>query len=299
MRLALLFVISLGAVAHADGRVVAMIDDASAAALELTLARAHVAITMSRAPEGELALDRAAAAQRSVLAAAATAGVWIEGNEVCVVAADGATVRRAPLPVGASPRVFAAIAASLLDELTDAPEHLDVHLDVGPMPELAHAPGLTTTAVIGAAPSPRTAHSLLELGLALSPSSYGVELELSVPVTPNLRIGLIGGISQLYDGIRDDIAGTALYAAAGELRYAGNGDRHFDVGLAGGVLSGTAMDYSRDTGGFTALRFSYVRELPTMSLSFSLAPMVLFDFRGQGNDLNLGVMASIKIGLPI
>ncbi|HET9991236.1 MAG TPA: hypothetical protein VFQ65_22040, partial [Kofleriaceae bacterium] len=90
-----------------------MTDDASASALELTLAHAQVVVTIARAPEGALALDRAAAAQRSVLAAAATAGVWIEGNDVCVVAADGATVRRAPLPTGATPRVFAAIAASL------------------------------------------------------------------------------------------------------------------------------------------------------------------------------------------
>src|SRR6185312_9032972 len=121
MRLALLLVIALGTVAHADGRVVAMIDDTSAAALELTLAHAHVAVTVSPAPQGDLALDRAAAAQRSVLAANATAGVWIEGNDVCVVDAGGATVRRAPLPAGANARVFAAIAASLLDELSEAP----------------------------------------------------------------------------------------------------------------------------------------------------------------------------------
>jgi hypothetical protein len=153
--------------------------------------------------------------------------------------------------------------------------------------------------VIAAVPSARWTHTLLEVGLTLSPSSYGVEAELAVPVTPHLRAGLIGGVSQLYDGIRDDIAGTALYDVAGELRYVGSGTTHFDVGLAGGALTGTAMDYSRDTGGFAALRFSYVRELPSTSVSVSIAPMVLFDFRGQGNDKNLGVMASLKLGLPI
>jgi hypothetical protein len=295
MRAALLIVIALGAPAYAEGRIVAMTDDASASALELTVAHAHVAVTIARAPEGALALDRAASAQRSVLEAGATSGVWIEGNDVCVVASDGATVRRAPLPAGATPRVFAAIAASLLDELTDAPEHVDVHLDAGPMPELAPS----STAVIAAVPSARWTHTLVELGLTLSPASYGVEAELAFPVTPHVRVGVIGGLGHLYDGLRDDIAGTPLYDAAAEIRYVGTGDSHFDIGIAGGVISGTAMDYSRDTGGFAALRFSYVRELPTTELSFSIAPMVLFDFRGQGNDQTLGVMASVKIGLPI
>ena len=58
--------IALGSVAHAEGRVVAMIDETSAAALELTLAFAHVAITLP-APQGELAPDRAASAQCIVL----------------------------------------------------------------------------------------------------------------------------------------------------------------------------------------------------------------------------------------
>jgi hypothetical protein len=297
MRAALLIVIALGSTAHAEGRVVAMTDDASAAALELALAHAHLAVSLASAPEGALGLDRAAAAQRSVLAAAATAGVWIEGNDVCVVAADGATVRRAPLPTGVSPRVFAAIAASLLDELSDAPEHVDVHLDAGP--QLAPALAPSTTAVIAAAPSPRWSHTLVELGLTLSPASYGVEAEIALPVTPHARIGLVGGLGHLYDGLRDDIAGTPLYDAAGELRYVGSGETHFDVGIAGGVISGTAMDTTRDTGGFAALRLSYVRELAATALSFSVAPMVLFEFRGQGNDLNLGAMASAKIGLPI
>jgi hypothetical protein len=301
MRVALLFVIALGSVAHAEGRVVAMIDETSAAALELTLAHAHVAVTLSPAPQGELALDRAASAQRSVLAAGASAGVWIEGNDVCVVVADGSAVRRAPLPAGATPRVFAAIAASLLDELSDPPEHIDVHLDVGPMPDPAHAPelGPSSTAVIAAAPSARWTHTLLEVGLTLSPASYGVEAEVAVPLTPHVRVGLIGGVAELSDGIRDLASGTQLYDAAAEIRYVGSGDTHFDFGLAGGVLSGTLMDGGSDTGGFAALRFSYVRELATTSVSFGVAPMILFDFRGQGTDKTLAAMASIKIGLPI
>ena len=57
---------------------------------------------------------------------------WIDANDVCVVSADGAYFRHTPLPADASPRVFAAIATSLLDELLAPPTvNVDVNVDIG------------------------------------------------------------------------------------------------------------------------------------------------------------------------
>ena len=294
MRAALVLLIALCSVARAGERIVVMTGDELSSALELSLASRHVSVATVATPEGAVRLDRAAAAQHAAMASDAGASVWIDAGDVCVVSADGVYFRQAPLPPNTTPRVFAAIATSLLDELFAPPEgsvHVEVHVDV--QPQSATAPIIATVDSLD-----RSKRTLVEFGPTLSPASYGMELELAFPVMPNLRVGALGGISHLYDGLRDDIAGTLMYDAALEVRYVGHGITHIDAGLAGGILSGTTMD-GRDTGGFAALRLSYTKEYASSALSFSVAPMVLFDFRGQGNDKNLGLMSSVRLELPI
>jgi hypothetical protein len=303
MRAALVLLIALSSVAHAD-RILVMTDDEMASALDIAMASRHADVTNAASPSGALRLDRAAAVQRAAIASGANAGVWIDANEVCVVSADGANFRHTPLPLDASPRVFAAIATSLLDELLAPPNiNIDVHVDVGPPPVNAQSLTLTpptlSTGVIAEAPRESWQRTHLELGPTLSPSSYGAELELTFPLLPNLRVGILGGANQLFDGIRDIVKNTQMYDAAGEIRYVGTGDTHFDVGLAGGIMRGTLDDMSTDTGGFAALRFSYTKEYAHSAVSFSVAPMMLFDFRGQGDDRNFGVMTSLRVELPI
>jgi hypothetical protein len=85
-------------------------------------------------PEGVTAIARAAEAQERATEAGACAAIWLEqapasvgrlGTLVRAVAAGGAEVRHAllPTPTGEiSPRVFAVVAASLIDELVSPPE---------------------------------------------------------------------------------------------------------------------------------------------------------------------------------
>jgi hypothetical protein len=308
MRAAFALLIALCSVATAGERIVVMTGDELSSALELSLSSRHVGIATAPTPEGALRLDRAAAAQHAAMASDAGASVWVDAGDVCVVSADGVYFRQAPLPANTTPRLFAAIATSLLDELFAPPEGLNVAVNIdirGPgMPVVADgrppmgpqtSPVVATVDTIDQARWKRT---LVEFGPMLTPSSYGMELELAFPVMPNLRVGALGGVSHLYDGLRDDIAGTMMYDAALEVRYVGRGETHFDVGLAGGVINGDTGD-GKDTGGFAAVRFSYVKEYASTAVSFSVAPMLLFDFRGQGDDKNLGLMTSLRLELPI
>jgi hypothetical protein len=308
MRAAFVLLIALCSVASAGDRVVVMAGDELSSALELSVSSRHVSVATALTPEGALRLDRAAAAQHAAMASDAVASVWIDAGDVCVVSADGVYFRQAPLPANSSPRLFAAIATSLLDEMLVPPEgfNVAVNIDVrGPgMGAVADgrppvAPQTTPViATVDTIDPARWKRTLVEFGPTVSPSSYGMELELAFPVLPNLRVGALGGINHLYDGLRDDIAGTMMYDAALEVRYVGRGETHFDVGLAGGTITGYD-GYESDTGGFAALRFSYVKEYASTAVSFSVAPMLLFDFRGQGNDKNFGLMTSLRLELPI
>jgi hypothetical protein len=304
MRAAFALLIALCSVASAGERIVVMTDDEMSSAVELALSSRHVGIATAATPEGALRLDRAAAAQHAATASDASASVWIDGGDVCIVSADGLYFRQAPLPPNATPRVFAAIATSLLDELLAPPEYSIAVIDVRGAPSASAAPMAghlqlaPTVATVDMIDPNRWKHTLVEFGPTLSPASYGMEAELAFPVWPNLRVGVLGGFSHLYDGLRDDIAGTMMYDAALEVRYVGAGTTHFDVGLAGGTITGTD-GYEYDTGGFAALRFSYVKEYASTAVSFSIAPMLLFDFRGQGDDKNFGIMTSLRLALPI
>jgi hypothetical protein len=311
MRAAFALLIALCSVASAGERIVVMTGDELSSALELSLSSRHVGVATAATPEGSLRLDRAAAAQHAAMASDAGASVWIDAGDVCVVSADGVYFRQAPLPANTTPRVFAAIATSLLDELLAPPEgyNVAINVDVRGTPVATAAPVLAVAPVaLPASPiiatldtidQARWKRTLVEFGPTLSPSSYGMELELAFPVMPNLRVGALGGVSHLYDGLRDDIAGTMMYDAALEVRYVGRGETHFDVGLAGGVINGDTGGGDKDTGGFAALRFSYTKEYASSAVSFSVAPMLLFDFRGQGDDKNFGIMTSLRLELPI
>ncbi len=128
MRIALVLVtfwLVTCAVAHAGNRVVVMTDrDYLVAALQVELAGRHLEVVSEpTSPVGDERLDRAAAAQRVAMSNNADASIWIDTDgEVWVVLGDGRDLRHAPLPVDATPRVFATIAASLVDELFAPPE---------------------------------------------------------------------------------------------------------------------------------------------------------------------------------
>jgi hypothetical protein len=309
MRAAFALLIALCSVATAGERIIVMTTDDLSSALELSLSSRHVGVATAATPEGSLRLDRAAAAQHAAMASDAGASVWIDAGDVCVVSADGVYFRQAPLPANTTPRVFAAIATSLLDELLASPEgyNVAVNVDVRGTPVATAAP-VVNVAPVQLSPSVTTSidtldpnrwkRTLLEFGPTLSPASYGMEVELAFPVLPNLRVGVLGGASQLYDYFRDDNKGTQMYDAALELRYVGAGTKHFDAGLAGGTITGFT-GYTWDTGGFAALRLSYVTEYASSAVSFSVAPMLLFDFVGQGRDKNFGIVSSLRLDLPI
>ena len=134
--------------AHADSRIVVMTDDADAKALQLALAGRGVEVVSHPEPDGDLRLDRAAAAQHFAADHHATAAIWIERDpgraDVCVVSADGRVLRAAPMPFEPDvERIFAAIAVSLLDELVAGPPDIHVQVDVAPV-------AVPIAAVIGA-----------------------------------------------------------------------------------------------------------------------------------------------------
>jgi hypothetical protein len=313
MRAAFALLIALCSVASAGERIVVMTGDDLSSALELSLSSRHVGVATAATPEGALRLDRAAAAQHTAMASDAGASVWIDAGDVCVVSADGVYFRQAPLPANTTPRVFAAIATSLLDELLAPPEayNLAVNVDVRGTPVATAAP-VVSAAPVGAQVSRvvavdeidpnRWKHTLVEFGPVVSAASYGMELELAFPVLPNLRVGVLGGVNHLYKDLIYDLAGTMMYDAALEVRYVGSGTTHFDAGVAAGLINSTALDYGtniNDTGGFAGVRLSYVKEYAATAVSFSVAPMVLFDFSSQGRDKNFGLMSSLRLQLPI
>ena len=299
MRITLVLAFScVAATAFAETRIVTMTDPADAGALQVSLAGRGAELAMLAVPEGELRLDRAASVQRSIVAANAVAGVWIEHEagsaEVCVLSADGKTFRHAPLPIddAGSPRVFAAIATSLLDEML-APQlalpniDVDVRVDVGqpapinaapvvaevgPDPRELATPGLTAVA----SPLPEgvvRAHQIqFELGPMLSPMSFGVEGEATVPLAEHLRAGALGGLDVLFT----EPAGAVMLGGA-EVRYVGSGRKHNDVGVIAGaavILQGDSMTGSRPVAPFVGLRLQRVWERAGSGLSFSINPVL-------------------------
>ncbi|HEX4449737.1 MAG TPA: hypothetical protein VH143_02650 [Kofleriaceae bacterium] len=303
------------------------------AALQVALASQHVEVAVQpESPAGALRLDRAATAQRVAMGMNADAGVWIDGGEIWVVSADGRYVRHAPVPGDASPRVFAAIAASLLDELLAPPEAasvgVDVHVDVTPngppvaappvivaapppqaivaapiavtpyavaAPSYAPPPSVATVSAVDAEPRFNVDRTLFELGASLSTASFGLDGEVAFPLTPKLRFGVLVGLDHMWDGFADLDAGDTLIHGGGELRYVGAGRNHVDLGIGGGVAHDTNESLN---GGFAMGRVAFTHELGRQAVSLALAPMILFDFDGQYEN-NFTLVASFRVGFAL
>ncbi|MCW5809358.1 MAG: hypothetical protein KIT31_43795, partial [Deltaproteobacteria bacterium] len=261
-------------------------------------------------------LDRAASAQRATMDAQAEAGVWVEveagGAEVCVVSADGRLFRRAPLPVDATtPRLFAAIAASLLDEVLHPAQDLsvDVRVDVDvkvngqsqPV-QVAAAPASSAVATQWAAPGviapvaaaaaepapvARADRTLLEIGPMLSPLSAGIEAELSFPLSERMRLGAIGALNSIIVDTPQ-----AVLVGAVELRHVGRGMKHNDIGLVAGMVHVAGVDERIVVVG-TRLQRKW--ELERSAVSISLVPLVSMTDR----QWIPGIYTSLRWDLPI
>ena len=290
----------------ADASTVVVLSDpqnapALGSALQVTLAGRGVAIATLPAPDGSLRMDRAAAAQHAAISFSADAALWIDRDidvtEVCVVSADGRFFRHAPLPVGEgdTPRMFAAIATSLLDELlttSDAPAvDVDVHVHVDPhggpsvTPIFAQAPA---PAPVGLAPRAHMDRTLVELGPMVSPLSYGAELGVMVPVSSAYRLGGNTAVNVL-PGDANHILGVGEL----ELRHVGRGMHHFDVGpVVGGA---ELLDHNEDAIVFAGARLGYAWERESSNTSVSFVPLVLTD----GKDVVPGIYASLRLGFAL
>jgi hypothetical protein len=310
--------------AHAGTRIISMTGAEDASALQVALAGRGDEISILPAPEGALLLDRAASVQRSAVDARAIAGVWIEQGttsaEVCVVSADGKLFRHAPLPVEAgSPRVFAAIATSLLDELVgpqnEFPDiNVDVRVDIGqpgdatrtaPAPVVAAidptayaralaAPGL---AVAAAPPESvvRANRIQLEIGPMLSPLTLGFELEGTFPLSEHLRAGALASLGVVFTA--EPAVGIMIGGA--EIRYVGTGRKHNDIGMFGGAAT-TIGDMS--THGmitpFVGVRLQRVWERAESGLSFSINPVLAF-VDSPSSKVYPALWTSLRWELPI
>jgi hypothetical protein len=144
------------------------------------------------------------------------------------------------------------------------------------------------------APVGPSGRSLIEIGPSLSNASVGVEGELALAVSPTFRLGVMIGVNDMFTSFAAEEPGNVLTDAGIELRHVGTGTSHFDFGVAGGA----AKD-GYDTGGFGLLRFSYVREYERYGVSYSVEPLALFDFLGQWSSVAIGVMASVKLEIPL
>jgi hypothetical protein len=294
-----------------QARVVVLAEPARAgelgAAMEVALADRSVAVTSADQPGGQLRLDRAAAAQRAAVVLGAQAALWIDGDdgvaEVCAVSADGRDFRHAPLASG-SPRVFATVAISLLDELADPPEgpgpavDVDVRVDVDAAPvapstsgrvaaadQLASAPGVTIAAPFDAGRrSPRT---VLEIGPMVSPATGGVEGEVAFALTPTMRFGVIGGAQF---GFRNDL--DLVLDGAIELRRVWPGARHADLGAVVGAAYAVAHEQAIV---FAGPRLSYTWERASHSVAVSLVPAIATD----GTSVIPSGYATLRWELPL
>jgi hypothetical protein len=284
-----LWILLSASVAQAD-RIVVMIDPVDASALSVALAGRGAELLPLPHPEGTLRLDRAAIAQRTTVSANAQAGVWIEreagGAEVCVVSADGRMFRHAPMPIDDStPRVFAAIAASLLDEVL-SPEGPNVNVDVyvtvdgervpvreGPrvaaveQPATIAPPSAVPVVAASAASESDTIYRadrrLLEVGAMLTPASVGIEAMVTFPIREQWRIGVMGTIHATADTVDPG----PLVGGGVELRHVGRGQKHWDFGPIGGVATVNGVNLT-----FGGFGFARTWERAGSAISLSLTP---------------------------
>jgi hypothetical protein len=247
-------------------------------ALRVVMAGRGVAVTVAPRPQGAFRLERAAMAQRTAAQAGADAAVWIDDADVCAVTADGLDFRHAPLPPqAASPRTFAAIATSLLDDMIHPeswPQGVDVNVNVSvstnePEPRDAgeEPPSIAAPGVIAASPRVERAHAgqtLLEIGPMLTPISGGVQAALSISLSDAWRLGGSGAINGGFvDG------GFVIGVASVEVRHVGVGRKHWDLGPEIGYASdGT------DPIAFAGLRIARTWQSPRSAVSLAFTPLV-------------------------
>ena len=272
-------------------------------ALRVVMAGRGVTVAGAPHPLGALRLERAAIAQRTAMEVGAQAAVWIDDADVCAVTADGQQFRHAPLPPeAASPRVFAAIATSLLDEMI-RPEAwaVDVNVNVsitpggvtvGPGvpvgPPGLGAPGL---AVIAPAPYER-AHvgsTLIEIGPMISPLTIGLQGAVLFPLTPAWRLGAHASASVTF--VDDYRLGTGAL----ELRHVGRGRKHWDYGPEVGFATDT-----NDPVVFAGFRIARTWELSRTAVSLGFTPLVLVPLdTSTSPPLMPGIYSSLRWQVPL
>ncbi len=237
------------------------------AALRVVLAARGTAVASVPAPAGQLRLERAASAQRAAARSGADAAVWIDDAEICAVTVDGHDFRHAPFPADtASPRAFAAIAASLLDEMiAPAPwaagMNINVNVDITPPGDFG------TPAVIAGVPPAlrRRDRTLIELGAMASPIGAGVEGGVAIPLTSQWRIAGMVSLGGSYD------ANSIIPAVGAEVRHVGAGkSRHWDVGPAAGFAAPDKLASIA----FAGVRIARTWELARSALSVGVTPLI-------------------------
>lgn len=242
--------------AHADSRVLVMLDgdrqEALATALATELAALGIEVVRSASPSGDTVLARASAAQHAARSVAADAAVFVHpgpqgGASVRAVDAGGESIRHAPLPgplEDVQPRVFALVAASLLEELADDPSRwIDFRIRVTveangetiaettteaqahPPAAAPDAPAFEEAAPAGAGPEPR-------LGDVPEPPAPPVPEPPPDPY-PTLVLGGVpaDGPRLLFGGDVLPFVGTSSYTHGRDVR-------NVSVNLLGGLARG-------------------------------------------------------------
>ncbi len=280
--------------------VVVMAGPEHAAAMQVVLAGRGTVVASLPAPWGQMRLERAAAAQRAAAQSGADAAVWIEEGDICAVTSDGHDFRHAPFPVeAASPRAFAAIAMSLLDEMiAPAPwtTNLNVNVNVSfpdggtgaPRVAFAGPPGTAAPEVFaGAGPRKRknAGRYMVEIGPMLSPLTVGVEGSFLLPMSQTWQLGFTGAVNQSFDG------NYVIGVAGAEMRRLGAGlERHWDVGLIGGY----AAPDGDDAVVYGGARIARTWELSKSALSLGLSPILFASTSGNNPPLMPGVWSSLR-----
>ncbi|HEY1812239.1 MAG TPA: hypothetical protein VGG74_07765 [Kofleriaceae bacterium] len=297
-----LFVAALCSVARADKLVVLTDRDALPPALQVALADRHVEVATQAAPEGALQLDRAAAAQHAAMAAEAQAAVWIDGGDVWVASSDGRFLRHAPVPADATPAAFATIAAGLVDQLFAPAIPIAVTVHVDPAPPAAAQ--LMVDAPPVAAPSERSKHAVLEVGAAASTASYGFAGTLSWPLSDHVQLGMLGEVDHVFAELGGRfLEGTPLYRAGGVLRYNTGGVTRMQLGIAGGIMTGTPeimggpdVGGQADTAGFMSIQIAVAHDVGPAYVAVGFEPTFIID---SLSDNAVAMMGFLRVGLPL
>ncbi len=265
--------------ADADS-VVVMVGPEHDAAMRVVLAGRGTAVASLPAPVGQMRLERAAFAQRAAAQSGAHAAVWIDEGDICAVSSDGHDFRHAPFPPEASsPRAFAAIATSLLDEMIAPPAWnagFSVNVDVAITPHgaappprvaLAGPPGESgVTAEIRAPERRFDDRTLFEIGPMVSPLTAGIEGGFAFPLSPGWRLAATGAINTTFDG------NYVLGVGALEIRHVRDGEAaHWEIGALGGFAA--ASDTEKVV--FAGARLGRSWELESSCLSISITPVLL------------------------